>query len=61
VPAQVLDFDLWIMLGLTVALMPYLMGAWKIGRVAAIVFLSFYVNYILVQAYGVYDVMNILG
>jgi cation:H+ antiporter len=61
VPAQVLDFDLWIMLGLTVALMPFLMGVWKIGRVAAIVFLSVYVNYILAQAYGVSDVLDILG
>ncbi|MBC8267386.1 MAG: calcium/sodium antiporter [Rhodospirillaceae bacterium] len=61
VPAQVLDFDLWLMLGVTVALMPYLMGAWRIGRATAIVFLSAYGAYIFAQVYGVSAVLEILG
>ncbi|MBT4933130.1 MAG: calcium/sodium antiporter [Rhodospirillaceae bacterium] len=60
-PAQLLDFDLWIMLGTTIVLMPFLMGGWRIGRVTAVAFLSVYGAYIFAQAYGVSAVLEILG
>jgi cation:H+ antiporter len=61
VPAQVLDFDLWVMLAVTLVLMPYLMGGWRIGRATAIIFLGVYGAYIFAQAYGVSRVLEILG
>lgn len=60
-PQQIIDFDLWLMLGVTVALMPFLMGAWQIKRSTAIVFLSVYGAYVFAQAYGVSAVLEILG
>lgn len=53
VPAQVLQFDLWLMLGVTVALMPFLIGGWRINRATAAVLLSAYGAYIFAQAYGI--------
>jgi len=61
VPAQVLDFDLWMMLGVTVLLMPYLSGGWRINRPTAVVFLTAYGGYIFAQVYGVSAVLEILG
>jgi len=60
-PAQVLNFDLWVMLGVTVLLMPFLMGGWRINRPTAAAFLIAYGGYIFIQAYGVSAVMEILG
>ncbi|NQU55799.1 MAG: calcium/sodium antiporter [Rhodospirillales bacterium] len=61
VPAQVLDFDLWVLLGVTVLLMPYLTGGWRINRPTAAAFLAAYGAYIFAQAYGVSAVLEILG
>lgn len=61
VPAQVLDFDLWMMLAITVVMMPYLTGGWRINRPTAAVFLTAYGAYIFAQAYGVPAVLEILG
>ena len=60
-PAQVLNFDLWVMLGATVLLMPFLSGGWRINRPTAAVLLIAYGAYIFIQAYGVSTVMEILG
>lgn len=53
VPRQVLEFDLWLMLGVTVLMLPFLLGGWRLGRGAATMFLGGYVVYIAAQAYGV--------
>jgi cation:H+ antiporter len=57
-PAQILDFDLWLMLGVTILLMPYLMGAWRINRPTAAAFLAVYGAYIFAQVYGVSAILG---
>ena len=61
VPQQVLDFDLWLMLGVTVLMLPYFIGGWRLGRPVAISFLVGYVAYVAAQAYGVPALMAVLG
>ncbi len=46
IPAQVLDFDLWVMMAATVVLFPFLIKGWRFGRPAATVFLAAYIAYI---------------
>lgn len=52
-PQQLLDFDLWLMLLVTVLMLPFFVGGWRIGRVIAVMFLAVYVAYIIAQAYGI--------
>lgn len=61
VPQQILDFDLWVMLGVTLLLMPYFIGGWRLGRPTAVCFLTGYAAYVFAQAYGVQDLMAFLG
>lgn len=53
VPAQVLNFDMWIMLAATVMLMLILLGKMKLTRGYACVFFALYIAYIGAQGYGV--------
>lgn len=57
VPQQVLDFDLWVMLGVTILMMPYLLGRLRLGRVIGATFLLGYIAYVFAQAYGVSTLM----
>ncbi|MHA1597695.1 MAG: calcium/sodium antiporter [Alphaproteobacteria bacterium] len=52
-PAQIVNFDLWVMLGVTVLVMPYLVGGWRLTRPVAVVFLLAYVAYVAAQVTGV--------
>ncbi|MBL6957592.1 MAG: calcium/sodium antiporter [Rhodospirillales bacterium] len=61
VPDQIQLFDLWVMLGATVVLMPFLLGARALGKAEAMVFLVGYFAYIAVQAYGVPRLIPGLG
>jgi len=49
VPAEVLKFDLWVMLAASLALIPFAMRKAHIGRVTGTVFTIAYVAYIAVQ------------
>ena len=53
VPAQVLNFDMWVMLAATVMLMPVLLGKMKLTRGYACVLFALYIAYIGAQGYGV--------
>ncbi|MBL6931545.1 MAG: calcium/sodium antiporter [Rhodospirillales bacterium] len=61
VPQQVLDFDLWLMLGVTVLILPYFIGGWRLSRSVAASFLIGYAAYIAAQAYGVHALMAVFG
>jgi cation:H+ antiporter len=52
-PQQILDFDLWLMMLVTVLMLPFFVVGWRIGRVVAVMFLVVYVAYIIAQAYGI--------
>jgi len=52
-PIQILEFDLWVMLAVTIFMIPYLLGKLRLGRVASVLFLTAYAAYISLQAYGV--------
>ena len=61
VPDQIRMFDLWVMLGATLLLIPYLLGHRRLGRVEAAAILASYGLYIAVQAYGVGKLFAALG
>jgi cation:H+ antiporter len=52
-PQQILDFDLWMMLSVTVLMLPFFVGGWRIGRGVAVMFLVVYIAYVIAQAYGI--------
>ncbi|WP_074221623.1 calcium/sodium antiporter [Rhodovulum sp. ES.010] len=47
VPAEMLRFDLWVMLGASVLLVPFIFLKWGLGRAWGAVFLGLYALYIL--------------
>lgn len=53
VPAQMLHFDIWVMLAVTVLVMPFLTNGWRLGRRLSAVLTAAYVAYIAAQHYGV--------
>jgi cation:H+ antiporter len=52
VPAQMLRFDLWFLLGITVVLVGWLRLLPRIGRLSGVVFLSIYIFYTIWQYAG---------
>jgi len=46
VPSMFTRYDLWVMLGASLALLPFVMGGYKIGRIAGGMFLAGYVGYL---------------
>ncbi len=52
VPDQILSFDMWVMLGATALLLPFLMTGWRLSRTEAAIFLIGYVGYIAFQFNG---------
>jgi len=61
VPQQLLDFDLWVMLGATVMVLAYLAMGARMGRREGVLFLGIYGAYIASQAVGVDQVLGYLG
>jgi len=47
--AEVLRFDLWVMAGVTVLLIPIMLSGWRISRLEGGLFLALYVAYIGIQ------------
>jgi cation:H+ antiporter len=58
ISAQVIGFDMWVMLASSLLLVPVLAIGWKISRAAGGVLFAAYIAYIWIQAQGV---DNILG
>ncbi|MDF1721349.1 MAG: calcium/sodium antiporter [Minwuia sp.] len=52
VPAQMLHFDFWVMLGAALILFPFAFARLPIGRVAGIFFLAAYAGYVYAQFNG---------
>jgi len=50
VPQEILDRDLWVMIGATVALLPFVLGCRRICRITGAVYLLAYAAYLLVAA-----------
>ncbi len=61
VPEQIISFDLWMMIAVTIVLVPVLRSGWRLGRVKSSVFLAVYCAYIGAQAYGVSDLLALAG
>ena len=49
VAAEMMDFDIWVMLGVSLILMPVMVTGWRIGRVEGALFLILYAVFIGVQ------------
>jgi cation:H+ antiporter len=61
VAEQIQDFDIWVMLGSTVLVVPLLMGRWRFSVGEGVVFLFAYAAYIGVQLYGVSGLLARIG
>ena len=48
-PPEVLRFDIWVMAGVTVAVIPIMLSGWRISRREGVLFLGLYAAYIWVQ------------
>jgi len=53
VAQQLLDFDLWVLMGATLLLLPFMLTRWRLTRVEGMIFTLLYCSYIGIQAYGV--------
>ncbi len=53
VPAQTLQFDLWVMLGASLALLPFALRRIPIGRAAGVAFSAAYLGFVSIQYLGV--------
>ena len=58
VPPQILKFDLWFMLSVTVALLFTVLVRKRLDRGAAVMFLVAFAGYTALQYYGVENVLN---
>lgn len=61
VPEQIISFDLWMMIAVTIVLVPVLRSGWRLGRVKSALFLAVYFAYVGAQAYGVSDLVALAG
>ena len=61
VPDQIRMFDLWVMLGATLLLLPYLLGYRSLRRLEAAAILAAYGAYVALQGYGVSKLFPSLG
>lgn len=52
-PAQMLNFDLWVMLAVALALGPFVFRRWQIGRAAGAALVLAYGSYVVALAMGV--------
>ena len=53
VPEQTLQFDLWVMLGASVVLLPFALRHIPIGRTAGVMFSLAYLGFVFIQYFGV--------
>ena len=61
VPAQIVFFDVWVMLGATAVLFLVLIMNWQIPRSTGLLLLIAYIGYVFVQTYGVKNTMVFFG
>jgi cation:H+ antiporter len=61
VAAQIAQFDVWVMLGSAVLLLPVLVFAWRITRFSGAMLLVAYGGYVWIQAIGVDKVLASIG
>jgi cation:H+ antiporter len=61
VAQQLIEFDLWVMMGATVLLVPFMVTRWKLSRLEGFIFAASYGVYIAVQAYGVDSLLEKIG
>lgn len=52
-PAQILSFDIWVVLGVSLLLVPFMLTGSRLGRREAGLFLALYTAYVVVQFVGV--------
>jgi len=61
VPAQLVRFDLWVMMAATLVILAYLAIGTRLGRREGVVFLGAYAVYIAAQGIGVERVLALMG
>ena len=61
VSAQIAAFDVWLMLGITILLLPLMLTGQRLGRAEASFLLLLYAAYITLQYYGVPGLFGILA
>lgn len=61
IPQQILVFDLWMMIGVTLLLLTFLLVGRGLNRAAGLLFLTGFIGYTALQYYGVEDAMQQLA
>ncbi|NVK19760.1 MAG: calcium/sodium antiporter [Methylocystaceae bacterium] len=61
VAQQLLNFDLWVMMGATILLVPFMLTRWRLSRLEGFIFAVVYIAYISIQAYGVDGFLQKIG
>lgn len=61
VPQQLMNFDLWIMMGATLVVLAYLASGTRLGRREGLLFLGAYGAYVATQAVGVDHVLALIS
>jgi cation:H+ antiporter len=56
-PAQVVSFDIWVMAGVSVLLVPMMLSGARLGRIEALLFLLAYGGYTAIQFIGVETIL----
>ncbi len=52
-PDQIIAFDLWVLAGVTVLLLPFLMSGWRLSRAEGTALLVLYAAYVTCQFWGI--------
>ncbi|SLN74380.1 calcium/sodium antiporter [Oceanibacterium hippocampi] len=61
IPRSIMSFDIWVMIGVTLLLLPMLFRNWPIGRGLGIVLCGGYVLYVFAQFQGFSGIANAAG
>ncbi|NQW00323.1 MAG: calcium/sodium antiporter [Rhodospirillales bacterium] len=61
VPAQIVQFDIWVMFVSTAVLFPVLVLHWRLPRITGVLLLVAYIGYVWIQAFGVADALALFG
>lgn len=61
VPIQIMAFDVWFMLGISVLILPLMLSGGRINRVESAGLVVFYLAYVFGQFYGIEALLGLMG
>ena len=58
ISANIMGFDMWVMLAATLIMVPVVAFGWRLTRVAGAVMVAIYLGYIWLQAHGIEGIVG---